>query len=252
MPVDTHNLAREERLKTACWRLDVTSTGATELDCGLAGFDDADVAQLAQILARNPILVNLNLSGNAFGEGGARGVARALQANRALTKLDLQNNFINDGGALCLVDALRVNRTLAVLDLPGNQIGDGGARDIAGALAGRGGDGGWTGVTTLRLGHNQWGSLGNAALLKSLARNTSLTHLDLSRCALVGAQDGALLAGSLRVNRTLHTLVLEYNALGDAGAKSIAKVCVRRADIKRSFLFIRRVLTLSRFLADGG
>jgi Ran GTPase-activating protein (RanGAP) involved in mRNA processing and transport len=223
MPVNTHNLAREERLKNACWRLDVTSTGATELDCGLAGFDDADVIQLTKILARNPILVHLNLSGNAFGEDGARGVARALRVNRALTKLDLRNNVIDDGGALSLVDALRVNRTLTVLDLPGNHIGDEGAREIAGALAGRDGDGGWAGITTLRLGANQWSSLGNAALLKSLAKNTSLTHLDLSRSSL-SAKDGGLVAESLRVNRSLRTLGLDFNSLGDAGAQSIAQV----------------------------
>jgi Ran GTPase-activating protein (RanGAP) involved in mRNA processing and transport len=223
MPVDTHNLSHEERLKTACWRLDVTSMGATDLDCGLAGFNDADIIKLTKILARNPILLDLNLSGNTCGEDGTRGLARALRVNKTLTKLDLHNNLIGDF-VLSLVEALRINRTLTTLNLIDNQIGDNGALEIAGALAGRDGDGGWASVSSLRLGLNKWGKMGNAALLRSLAKNTALTRLDLSRCKLNGVKDGPLIASALQVNRSLHTLVLDYNSLGDVGATSIAKV----------------------------
>lgn len=99
----TNGLDRKERLETAIWRLNVTSMGATELDMGSSGFDDDDVVAMAKFLARNPILLDLNLSNNHIVEDGARALARALRVNGSLTKLDLRDNFIDDEGVNALV-----------------------------------------------------------------------------------------------------------------------------------------------------
>lgn len=110
---------RAERLKQAVWRLNVTASGTTEIDCGMAGFDDDDITKLCQYLGRNIILRSLLLCDNNFSDDGARAIGRAIRVNKALLRLDLRNNLIGDEGADSLVQALKQNKTLTQLDIAG-------------------------------------------------------------------------------------------------------------------------------------
>jgi len=212
-------LTSSERLKTAIWRLNVTSTGTTAVDVGNAGFSDDDVIKLCKVLGRNPILRDLNLSNNSFSEEGSRALARALRVNETLTKLDVRGNLIDDDGAEAIVESLRLIRSLRTLDLPGNAIGDAGLRCFAMALGD--GDRGCCGLWTLRVGENKFGAGAAAGLLRSLRSNFTLTHLDLSRSSLE-ASHGATVGELLTSNRSLTTLLLDGNKLGDFGARALA------------------------------
>lgn len=107
-------MSRDERLKSAIWRLNVTAHGPTEIDLGRkllalllsflvilivispspslldADFSDDHMIKVCPYLARNNILTDLNLSSNIFADDGARALARAIRKNTTLTKLDIR------------------------------------------------------------------------------------------------------------------------------------------------------------------
>eukprot|EP00614_Pseudopedinella_elastica_P007039 CAMPEP_0172602840 /NCGR_PEP_ID=MMETSP1068-20121228/23020_1 /TAXON_ID=35684 /ORGANISM="Pseudopedinella elastica, Strain CCMP716" /LENGTH=231 /DNA_ID=CAMNT_0013404345 /DNA_START=77 /DNA_END=769 /DNA_ORIENTATION=- len=218
--------SRDDRLEKAIWRLNVTAHGEEEMDLGHAGFSDDDLCEILRYLGRNKFCRDIQLMGNQCSDEGARAMARALRANSTLTKLDLRENLIDDEGAGVLAEALRENRTLEILDLPNNSIGDAGAAAFARALAS---PQGCAGLTTLRLGSNPFGPNGALKVIKALATNAALTHLDLSRASL-GPDHGRALGESLKLNGgALSTLMLEFNNLGDAGVVPIAEALAHRA-----------------------
>ena len=67
------------------------------------------VCQLAEALASNDTLTELDLSGNSFGDEGAAALARALRRNDALEVLSLRHAGILYGGAESLLYAVTTN-----------------------------------------------------------------------------------------------------------------------------------------------
>ena len=113
------------------------------------------------------------------------------------------------------------------MDLPGNAITDTGASDIAEALEDP--DRGWAGLTTFRCGSNPYTVMGATQILRSLQTNESLTHLDMGRQKL-GPKQGAAVAEALGPNRCLRVLMLEFNSLGDDGARPIGAALAAQAE----------------------
>ena len=205
------------------------------LDGNLTLLDEPASLLLHSLLQAHHAPSQLTLSGCGVGDEAARAVSSALIAGAPLDQL-LLGDFVGDAGAAHLAEALGNGCALRELAL-GTRIGDAGVSALAGALGSRAGEGchlellclggqyAGTNVrnpnitassmadlskalslnVTLRTLWMQEVSLGDegcASLMKGLARNLTLTKLDLSFC---GADElaHAALRRSLRANWAL-------------------------------------------------
>ncbi|TPX35792.1 hypothetical protein SmJEL517_g01893 [Synchytrium microbalum] len=105
---------------------------------------------------------------------------------KCLTTLCLKSSQLDDTQARILSVALLENTAIKHLDLSNNRIGDAGARGLAKVLA--------TPTTTIKelvLGNNRIGQVGGHALGRCLTRNRTLTSLNmrLNRLGDVGGAD---------------------------------------------------------------
>ncbi|OQS07351.1 hypothetical protein THRCLA_00637 [Thraustotheca clavata] len=91
------------------------------------------MVHLASFLKHNTTIITLNLEWNCVGvlEHGIEALAEALAMNSTLTQLDLRNNSIGPDGATILATGLKRNRTLQELDLRWNEIGSVGGHALA-------------------------------------------------------------------------------------------------------------------------
>ena len=79
-------------------------------------------------------LLDLDLSGNNIGSGGATHLGEALTTNVTLATLRLRGCEIGDDGAIALGAALRTNRSLDLLDVAKNEISDAGVKALINAV----------------------------------------------------------------------------------------------------------------------
>ena len=184
----------------------------------------------------NTTLEHIDLSHCEIGPVGTQHLAQALCVNTSVKTLNLSRNFLlGDEEAKTLAKMLggngaessgTVNTTLEHVDLVLCSIGPVGAQHLAQALCLN------TSVKTLKLSYNPLGDEGAKALAEMLGGNgaessgtvnTTLEHVDLSKCRIgpVGAQH---LAQALCVNTLVKTLKLSDNPLGDEGARALAEM----------------------------
>mmetsp|Transcript_33064 Transcript_33064/g.42501 ORF Transcript_33064/g.42501 Transcript_33064/m.42501 type:complete len:439 (-) Transcript_33064:416-1732(-) len=242
-------MSREERLRSAIWRLNVTAHGPTEIDLGHANLNDKNLVRMCPYLAKNAILLELNLQSNVFGDDGARALAKAMRRNTTLTKLDLKDNLITNEGCMGLISSLKGNTSLKILNIPGNQIGDQGIVDLARSLSDP--DDESLEITTLRIGNNKFTTYGATELLKSISNKLTLSNklffLDISKCELTH-KHGKILGQALETNYFLKTLILDYNSFSDQGVRLIAKgINANKANTKLKFLSL-----ISNNIQDDG
>jgi len=83
--------------------------------------------QLANLLAHNTTVHNLDFRETILGAEGARHIARMLMTNTRLETLDLASNSIEDEGATAVAQALKSNPNLCLvkLELQRNGISSG-------------------------------------------------------------------------------------------------------------------------------
>ena len=181
-------------------------------------------------------LEHIELTNCDIGPVGAQHLAQALHVNTSVKTLKLSGNHqLDDEGAKALAEMLggngaesngTVNTTLEHVELSRCRIGPVGAQHLAQALCVN------TSVKTLNLQVSYLGDEGAKALAEMLGGNgaessgtvnTTLEHVDLSRCNIgrVGAQH---LAQALCVNTSVKTLNLKVSNLGDEGAKALAEM----------------------------
>jgi len=77
--------------------------------------------RIAQALATNDQLIELQLSNSKVNTDAAREFAKALQYNKTLQVLNLETNDISGEGIIALVEGLKANETLTELKLT-NQL----------------------------------------------------------------------------------------------------------------------------------
>jgi Leucine-rich repeat (LRR) protein len=263
MPIDAALL---ERIKA-------NDPTLTTLDLSNKKLNDSDIQQLANALATNTNLTNLDVGWNQIGDEGAK----ALAANATLTNLDVGGNQIGVEGAKALAanatltnlnvyynqigakgaKALAANTTLTNLDVWGNQIGDEGTKALAANAT----------LTYLNVRSNQIGDEG----AKALAANATLTNLDVgwnligdegakalaANAALTSLnvrnnQIGAEGAKALAANSTLTTLNVEYNEIDDEGHKQLELAIERNNQqvVKRLDQFIQKLILLAHDKVD--
>ena len=221
------------------------NTSVKTLDLSRSPLDDEGAKALAEMLGGtgaessgtvNTTLEHVDLSNCDIGPVGAQHLAQALCVNTSVKTLKLSDNPLGDEGAKALAEMLggngaessgTVNTTLEHVDLRLCHIGPVGTQHLAPALRVN------TSVKTLKLSDNPIGDEGAKALAEMLGGNgaessgtvnTTLEHVDLSRCRIgpVGAQH---LAQALCVNTSVKTLKLSNNYyLGDEEAKALAEM----------------------------
>ena len=123
---------------------------------------------------------------------GRRGLAElafALKANRCLETLELSRCHLDDREIRDIMCHVFANNTLRSLDLSWNRFSESGVQEICGAI-------------------------------KEKPVNTSISHLNLSCCAL-SAACGSVLGALLAENQNITQLNLSCNAFGSQGAKNI-------------------------------
>jgi hypothetical protein len=95
---------------------------ASAFDLHGLGWEDAEVAELLEVLPLFGRLSNLDLSGNTIGAEVARLLADALSDNGSLTSLDMLGNEMGPEGAKALAPAIAANGSLTTLNLAENQL----------------------------------------------------------------------------------------------------------------------------------
>ena len=174
-------------------------------------------------------LEHIELSDCYIGSEEAQHLAQALCVNTSVKTLDLSDNPLGNEGTKALAEMLggngaessgTVNTTLEHVDLSSCRIGPVGAQHLAQALCVN------TSVKTLELSHNLLGGEGAKPLAEMLGGNgsgtvnTTLEHVDLNWCSIGPVH----LAQALCVIKSVKTLTLIGNHLGDEGAKALAEM----------------------------
>ncbi|KAI8820846.1 uncharacterized protein EV422DRAFT_530436 [Fimicolochytrium jonesii] len=98
------------------------------------GIWQAGIRSLADALAVNQTLEDLDLRNNSIGPDGAQTLAVGLRNNQCLRRLDLRWNHIGLLGSKAIADLLKWNTTLEEIQLNGNEVPEEMAKVIAVAL----------------------------------------------------------------------------------------------------------------------
>jgi Ran GTPase-activating protein (RanGAP) involved in mRNA processing and transport len=140
-------------------------------------------------------LLRLNFTDQDLGDVFMVQLAEALATNVSVLDLDCSLNDIGDEGAIAVASALRVNTTLSVIELSANQINVRGIASLAAALHHN------TAVRALKLANNRGGPGAVAAIAEMLAVNRTLESLAF--WGDICENSAQRLAAALRVNRGL-------------------------------------------------
>jgi len=151
----------------------------------------------------------LTFADSAMGDAGVDTLCASLARNSAATSLDLRGCAVGERGCDQLAAMLHANQALRSLSLEWNALGDAGV----------------------------------AALAPGLAANMTLTALDLRNCRLgpAGARALAETLGASGALSALSTLDLQWNKVGDEGARALAQMARQQRRIVRMELTGNRV-----------
>jgi len=178
---------------------------------------------LVDALNSKNALTTLDLSRNRLADESAELIARLIKDSAGLRTLNLGNTELGTHAILHISVALRENRTLTSIDLEDPRLfslQEETTVHIARAL-----QPGCSGLITLRLGKHGIRDYGVQTLCEILARNTTLTELDL-RCNKITMEGAKSLANLLEANSVLCSLSLAHNAIRSEGAIALAD-CLR-------------------------
>jgi hypothetical protein len=145
-----------------------------------------------------------------------RKIGLALRGNSTLTEVELSGNAMGNTGARALSDALRVNSSVKRLDINKNGLTADGGRALGELLASPM----CTGLQELNVGFNSLNDEGAAHIFDALRLNTTLTSIDL-RCTNI-VSIGSKLANGLAHNNTLTSLGLAQNGINDQQVETLA------------------------------
>jgi Ran GTPase-activating protein (RanGAP) involved in mRNA processing and transport len=176
-------------------------------------------AEIGKALRHNTGLLILDLADNGLANDGVEAIAVALQTNTSLVELVLANNGIGTAGVTALAVAVRTNGTLHTLSLSGNDLGASGHAAFAMCLRDK-----TRGLANLDLSNTSINSEAMKALGEGLRDNKSIRSLNLSKNAM--GDHGSLVLGDMLANVEVHHvnsclvhINAEDNNITSAGAK---------------------------------
>eukprot|EP01002_Notosolenus_urceolatus_P003889 NODE_2028_length_1221_cov_38.075085_g1684_i0.p1 GENE.NODE_2028_length_1221_cov_38.075085_g1684_i0~~NODE_2028_length_1221_cov_38.075085_g1684_i0.p1 ORF type:complete len:340 (+),score=103.02 NODE_2028_length_1221_cov_38.075085_g1684_i0:115-1134(+) len=185
-----------------------------------AGLGNDGTILLSEFLRTDRKLKTLELIGCDIGPQGGSYLGRALAVNGTLLHLIMEHNrTFGDEGLLLMGDGLKWNSTLQVLNLAYCNIGDPGGEAVAKFVIRS------SGVQTLVLRGNNIGPAGLTEIAHSLAKNLSLTSLDLADNQFgIDLQAVESLRDALEANDKLTSLDLHLNSLIPRATESLLEV----------------------------
>ena len=166
--------------------------------------DDNDLDILYKVIGESTVLEALSLSNNQLTLSDGK-LANAIAKNTTLKELNLRRNKINLKGIEQLADALKENnKSIVVLYLGDNNIGDEGAKCIADVLAVN------KSLQDIDLSSNNINAKGAKYLADALKENDTLKELAIDKNN-IGNGGAAKLAEALQFNHSIKTLELDFN-----------------------------------------
>lgn len=151
---------------------------------------DEDIAVLGEGLSKGSFRI-LKLSSNHLTDAGAATLAQLLAGNKTVEELDVSSNQIGDAGATALADLL--TKTLRELRIEGNKMGDAGVAALCLGLQANP-------PAILRFGQNSVGDEGAAAIGALLKSSTTIIEVQLGKNNLTNA-GVAVLCEALKANK---------------------------------------------------
>jgi len=175
-------------------KLEMTSKGASKL---------------AEAIAHNDVLENLDISKNMIGDDGLFDIAASLsntggcdKVNKTLLVLDISNNNITCEGAEYLAKALDVNKSLNTLNISHNSISDDGVVAILTNCSC---------LLTVDLSNNCITKNGATEIAKALQFNKCLTYVNLHEDHLVNqVHFHETILAAMEYNSTITKLILPW------------------------------------------
>jgi Leucine-rich repeat (LRR) protein len=223
----------------------VAGSGVTNLDLSDNQIDANGAAVLAKALASSDLPVKvLDLSDNPVNEGktragtmerGGEAIAEALRDNNTVEHLTWRGGTyrLNSRTVVSIAKSLaKYNDAIVHLDISGNDCGDQGAVMLARALdrdlrfrtsSSR--------LQTLVVADCGIGSEGMSALAGSMARNATLTSLDLSKNRAAGDVSVGDLFAALCTNTTVRSLSLAEVLVSEASCAALATLLTNNKTI---------------------
>lgn len=196
--------------------LDRMASADTELIMRNLGIGPTGAVAVADALARNKSVTQLDLSLNNIQGKGAAAVAKLLEVNSLINDVNLSENNIGKDGAEALGNMLTVNDSLVRIDLSRNGLTDYDIQFFSNVLQTE------DSLSVLDLSHNSFGITGGEYIGEMIGNNTSLRELNLGWNRL-GDEGVKQICTGLKENRTLEKLDLSWNEIGHEGASSVAE-----------------------------
>merc|ERR1719245_1242342 len=159
------------------------------------------------MLAKNPLLTDLNISHNAIGDG-IEYFSKMLATNTTIKKLNLSNCMISDSGVQHIADALTKNSVLVNMNIAQNTFTEIGVHFLSFALK----ENKENSLHSLTLTYN-------SVNIQKFRGNVPLLNCHRKK---YGDFDAIIIASLVSCNASLRRLILTENYIGDKGAKSIA------------------------------
>jgi Ran GTPase-activating protein (RanGAP) involved in mRNA processing and transport len=185
------------------------SAGSNEIDVSSTGLGHSGALVVGAWLHKCQSLALLKMANNKLGPEGIAAVVRPLLKCASLTELSLAGNRLEAGGMAAVADLMRDNATLVSLDLSSTfLVADQEAvQHLVDAIQANGA------LTRLDLCNNgRFVHAGMSSIAEALGGNASIQHLNLAGNAL-GVAGAQSVAGLLRVNQSLTSVDVSKNDL---------------------------------------
>jgi len=171
-------------------------------------------------LKSNSKLQSLNLENCSIGVSEITEIGRVLAINKSLVSLCLSENPITCSGVKALCSGLRVNRTLKKIYLASTQIKKIGAIVFAGTVESH------PTLEEINISENKLGPVGGIAFANVIRKTQSLRKLALENCEIRTVPETRALAMSIWSNRTLVELSFRGNKFSQTGAEALGHALI--------------------------
>ncbi|KAM4706503.1 NACHT, LRR and PYD domains-containing protein 1-like [Discoglossus pictus] len=244
----SYNKLGDFGVKRLCYGLKHPDCALQELRLCRCDLTSSCCQDLQDVITINTSLITLDLSGNELGDSGVKLLCDGLKDPYcALQELRLDRCNLTSSCCEALQDVITTNRSLITLDLSGNKLGDSGVKRLCDGL--RHPDCALRelrllgcdmtssccedlqdvitinrSLITLDLSYNKLGDFGVKRLCYGLKHpDCALQELRLDGCDLTSSSYEDL-QDVITTNRSLNTLDLSGNKLGDSGVKRLLNV----------------------------
>jgi hypothetical protein len=225
------------------------SSQITELDIHVMLYGSPSVSGLTRVLqavARRPTLTKLRLHGCPLGHDDVRQLVMVVRNTPSLHTLVLRDIPLRSAGLAELASALHLNTSIKVLDISSTNLYDMESAELLRDIIRCNKT-----ITTLNLSGNTFGLIAGAVdcIADGLGSNSTLTEINLSRCALRDGDISTLARNLGSRNMTLQKLTLYDCGIGDDGFTALMSALEQNTSLLHLDLRDNHGLSERAFLA---